>query len=38
MKRKRPEPIDQRLVRALTHPVRIQILETFYETGTGSGR
>jgi DNA-binding transcriptional ArsR family regulator len=28
---KRPEPIDQRLVRALAHPVRIQILEVLSE-------
>jgi DNA-binding transcriptional ArsR family regulator len=27
MKEERPEPIDQRLVRALSHPLRIQILE-----------
>jgi len=27
MKEDRPQPIDQRLVRALAHPVRIQILE-----------
>ncbi len=27
MKPERPEPIDQRLVKALAHPVRIQILE-----------
>ncbi|HEX6456631.1 MAG TPA: hypothetical protein VF009_08960, partial [Solirubrobacterales bacterium] len=27
----RPEPIDQRLVRALAHPVRIQILEILSE-------
>jgi DNA-binding transcriptional ArsR family regulator len=27
MKEERPEPLDQRLVRALAHPVRIQIME-----------
>lgn len=31
MKEDRPEPIDQRLVRALAHPVRIQILEILSE-------
>lgn len=31
MKENRPEPIDQRLVRALAHPVRIQILEILSE-------
>lgn len=27
MKQERPDPLDPRLVRALSHPVRIQILE-----------
>lgn len=31
MPRKRPEPIDPRLVRALAHPLRIQILEILTE-------
>lgn len=31
MQENRPEPIDQRLVRALAHPVRIQILEILSE-------
>ena len=31
MKQEHPEPIDQRLVRALAHPVRIQILEVLSE-------
>ncbi|MEX2106609.1 MAG: hypothetical protein WD810_06890 [Solirubrobacterales bacterium] len=31
MKQKRPETIDQRLVRALSHPLRIQILEVLTE-------
>lgn len=31
MKQKRPEMIDQRLVRALAHPLRIQILEILTE-------
>lgn len=31
MKEKRPEPIDQKLVKALAHPVRIQILEILSE-------
>lgn len=31
MKQDRPEPIDQRLVKALAHPVRIQILEILSE-------
>jgi DNA-binding transcriptional ArsR family regulator len=31
MKEERPEPIDQKLVRALAHPVRIQILEILTE-------
>jgi DNA-binding transcriptional ArsR family regulator len=29
--RKRPEPIDQRLVKALAHPLRVQILEILTE-------
>ncbi|MGN6256221.1 MAG: hypothetical protein ACTHN3_00515 [Solirubrobacterales bacterium] len=31
MKQQRPDPIDQRLVKALAHPVRIQILEILSE-------
>lgn len=31
MKQKQPETIDQRLVRALAHPLRIQILEILSE-------
>ncbi|HEX5984541.1 MAG TPA: hypothetical protein VFY69_10075 [Solirubrobacterales bacterium] len=31
MQENRPEPIDQRLVKALAHPVRIQILEILSE-------
>jgi DNA-binding transcriptional ArsR family regulator len=31
MQENRPDPIDQRLVRALAHPVRIQILEILSE-------
>lgn len=38
MKRNRPEVIDQRLVRALAHPLRIKILEILTERVTSPNR